>query len=76
MSGKNWDTAVRANEVVRGEHGITADTALRLGKTFGTMAQMWLNLQNNYELRKIETSTSADAIARLQPFDMLGELLL
>lgn len=76
MSGKNWDTAVRANEMVRGERGITADTARRLGRVFGTMVQMWLNLQYTYELRKFKTSTSAEAIARLRPFDMLGATAL
>jgi antitoxin HigA-1 len=39
-------------ERVASEHtGITADTALRLGKALGTSAQLWLNLQNDYDLQ-------------------------
>lgn len=40
----------RINEIVHGKRAITADTALRLGKFFGTSAQLWLNLQAHYEL--------------------------
>ena len=40
----------RINEIVLGKRGITADTAIRLSKFFGTSAQFWLNLQNKYEL--------------------------
>jgi len=63
-------TATRINDVVRGKRGITADTAMRLGKVFGTTAQLWLNLQNMYELRLIETSED-DSISTLEPFEML-----
>jgi addiction module HigA family antidote len=38
-------------EVIRGDRGISADTAIRLGKYFGMPAQFWLNLQNDYDLR-------------------------
>jgi len=34
--------------------GITADTALRLGKALGTSAQLWLNLQNRYDMETVE----------------------
>jgi addiction module HigA family antidote len=40
----------RINEIVLGKRGITADTALRLGRYFGTTPEFWLNLQNSYEL--------------------------
>ena len=40
----------RINEIVKGKRAITADTALRLGKYFGTTAQLWINLQSSYEL--------------------------
>jgi addiction module HigA family antidote len=40
----------RINEIVKGKRSITADTALRLSKYFGTSAEMWLNLQTSYEL--------------------------
>lgn len=41
----------RLNEIVRGERGITADTALRLARYFGTPAEFWLGLQLEYDLR-------------------------
>jgi antitoxin HigA-1 len=44
----------RVNEIVRGERGVTADTALRLARYFGTSAEFWLNLQSLYELRVAE----------------------
>jgi len=40
----------RINEVVLGKRGITADTALRLAKFFGTSAEFWLGLQSQYDL--------------------------
>ena len=43
-------------EVVRGDRAIGADTAIRLGKYFGLPAQFWLNQQNDYDLRLVESS--------------------
>ena len=40
----------RINEIVHGKRGITADTAVRLAKYFGTSAELWMNLQSHYEL--------------------------
>lgn len=40
----------RINEIVHGERRLTADTALRLGRFFGTSAEFWLGLQMDYEL--------------------------
>jgi addiction module HigA family antidote len=40
----------RINEIVLGKRGITADTALRLARYFGTSPDVWLNLQTRYEL--------------------------
>lgn len=42
--------ARRVNEIVLGKRGITADTALRLARYFGTSAQFWLGLQADYDL--------------------------
>ena len=47
------DTSVpprRINEIVRGSRAISADTALRLARYFGTSEQFWLNLQARYDL--------------------------
>jgi addiction module HigA family antidote len=40
----------RVGEIVRGKRGISADTALRLARYFGTTPRFWLNLQNRFEL--------------------------
>ncbi len=40
----------RINEIVHGERSITADTALRLARYFGTSERFWLNLQTRYDL--------------------------
>src|SRR5713226_3706211 len=41
----------RISEIVRGNRGITADTALRLARLFGTSPDLWLGLQADYDLR-------------------------
>jgi addiction module HigA family antidote len=41
----------RVAAIIKGTRAITADTALRLSRYFGTSAEMWLNLQNQYDLR-------------------------
>jgi len=46
----------RMNDIVLGRRGITADTAIRLGKFFATDAQSWLNLQQRYDLIMAETA--------------------
>jgi len=43
----------RVSEIVRGHRGITADTALRLARFFGTSAELWLGLQAEYDLRMV-----------------------
>jgi len=40
----------RITEIIRGKRGISGDTALRLGRWFGTGPDIWMNLQKNYEL--------------------------
>src|SRR5947207_3417571 len=44
----------RVSAILHRKRGITADTALRLSRFFGTSAQMWMNLQSRYELEKAE----------------------
>ena len=48
--------ANRIGAIIKGERGITADTALRLSRYFGTSAQMWMNLQAKYDLAETEDS--------------------
>lgn len=40
----------RINEIVLGKRGVSADTALRLSLFFGTSAELWMNLQSQYDL--------------------------
>ena len=40
----------RIERIVKGEMGVTADTAMRLSRFFGTSAEFWLNLQRSYDL--------------------------
>ncbi|MBU1223148.1 MAG: HigA family addiction module antidote protein [Gammaproteobacteria bacterium] len=47
----------RINEIVHGKRAITADTALRLARFFGTDAQSWLNLQSHYDMEKAQLET-------------------
>lgn len=58
----------RINEIVHGKRGITADTAVRLARYFGTSAEFWMNLQSHYELRLERRVLRAqiEAIAPLQ----------
>ena len=44
----------RINEIVHGKRGITADTAMRLSRYFGTTSEFWMNLQMRYELDRAE----------------------
>ncbi|MDI6746103.1 MAG: HigA family addiction module antitoxin [Rhodocyclaceae bacterium] len=57
--------APRINDVARERRGITADTALRLARYFGTSAEFWMGLQADYDLR-IAASTANDALARIR----------
>lgn len=45
--------ATRVSEIIKENRGISADTALRFGKYFGTSAEFWLGLQKEYELRAV-----------------------
>jgi addiction module HigA family antidote len=55
----------RISAIVSGERGLTADTALRLSKAFGTTAEFWLNLQKQYELDCARDR--ATDLARIEP---------
>jgi addiction module HigA family antidote len=46
--------ALRISQIVRGQRSITADTALRLARYFGTSAAVWLRLQARYDLETAE----------------------
>lgn len=56
----------RIERLAREETPVTADTALRLGKYFGTTPSFWMNLQARYALEMAEDATAAD-IKRIKP---------
>jgi addiction module HigA family antidote len=55
--------ARRINEIVHGKRSISADTALRLSRFFGTSERFWLNLQMRYDL-EVEKEKLADVLER------------
>ena len=57
----------RITAILKGQRGITADTALRLARYFGTTPQLWLNLQQAYELRRAEIAVGRRIAERVQP---------
>jgi addiction module HigA family antidote len=63
----------RINEIVLEKRGITADTALRLARFFGTSAEMWAGLQADYDLRLVRYEKArtiereVEPLAALQP---------
>jgi antitoxin HigA-1 len=56
----------RIYEIVRGRRAITADTALRLARYFGTSPEFWLNLQGHYDL-EVEEDRAGENIAKIRP---------
>lgn len=57
----------RINEIVHGKRRISADTALRLARYFGTSDRFWMNLQNRYDL-EIERDRLGSDLRRIKPF--------
>jgi addiction module HigA family antidote len=57
----------RVNDIVRGRRSITADTALRLGRYFGTTSQFWMNLQANYDLEVAQDALGPEIQERVKP---------
>ena len=56
----------RITAILRGQRGITADTALRLAHYFDTTPQLWQNLQSAYELRVAEIESGPQIQERVQ----------
>lgn len=59
--------ATRINDIVNEKRGITADTALRLSRYFGTTAKFWLNLQASYELEVAEDQLGKAVVREVPP---------
>ena len=57
----------RITAILKGQRGMTANTALRLSRYFGTTPQLWLNLQKTFELRMAEIESGDEIKERVQP---------
>lgn len=60
-------TPARINDIVRGRRAVTADTALRLARYFGTDARSWMNLQSIHDLRVAEIAQAKRIAATVRP---------
>ena len=72
LSAKAFATALdvpanRISAILKGQRGITADTALRLSRYLGTTPQVWLNLQTAFELRVAELESGKEIAKRIKP---------
>jgi addiction module HigA family antidote len=63
--------ATRVSEILHGRRSITADTALRLAKYFGTSAKFWLGLQEDHDLEE-ESLAKAKELKAIVPLDQAG----
>jgi antitoxin HigA-1 len=59
----------RITDILNGRRGITADTAVRLGRYFGNSAQFWLDLQSQYDIGVVEREKGAEIAKRVRPAD-------
>ncbi len=57
----------RVTAILHGERAITADTALRLSRFFGTTAEFWLNLQGRYDLDRARRERGAEIMQTVAP---------
>ena len=57
----------RITAILKGQRGVTADTALRLSRYLGTTPQLWLNLQTTFNLRVAETEAGGNIDNQVQP---------
>ena len=64
----------RINEIVLGRRGVSADTALRLGRFFNTTAQFWLNLQSHYELDTARLASESAILRTIRPVSALSKV--
>ena len=62
----------RINEIVHGKRSITADTALRLARYFGTSDRFWMNLQSRYDLELEKDKLGRRLIDEVRPIARAG----
>ena len=59
----------RTSQIIKGKRGITADTALRLSKYFGTSPKFWLGLQDDYDLEE-QTNKLENELKQIQTLNI------
>ena len=57
----------RVTMILNGQQGVSADTALRLARYFGTPPQLWLNLRKTWKLRRTEIQVGREIAERVTP---------
>lgn len=62
-------SAGRITDILNAHRGITADTAVRLALYFGNTAQLWLDLQSQYDIAVVERDKGEDISRRVRPAD-------
>ena len=67
LAGALGVPASRIAAILRERRGITADTALRLARFFGTTPQIWLNFQQGYDLRRAEIRSAGEIAVTVKP---------
>ena len=65
-------TPARINDIVLERRAVTPDTALRLGRYFGTTAQFWLNLQSTCDLKRAEAEMGARIDDEVRPLQRVA----
>jgi addiction module HigA family antidote len=60
----------RITDILNGRRGISADTAVRLGRYFGNRAQFWLDLQSQYDIALVEREHGDEIARRVHPADV------
>ena len=60
--------ANRLTEIINGKRSISADTAMRLGRYFGTSSQMWMNMQSHFDLEVAEAELAEKIDREVQPY--------
>ncbi len=68
LSKETFIPQTRISEIIKGNRRITADTALRLAKYFGTTAKFWLGLQDDYDLEE-EKKINQKELGAIQPLE-------
>lgn len=64
--------ANRLTAIIKGDRSISADTAMRLGRYFGTSAQLWMNLQSKYDLEVAERQFASRIDEEVRPMSKLA----